>query len=48
MVIFPNRVVHGFGEKSLVKTFSCFYFGQNRPEEGVLRYSRKRKRLFRL
>ena len=33
---------------SKLVTFSHFYFRENRPEKGVFRYSRRKKRIVRL
>ena len=44
--IFRKGVVHGFGPKLAI--FPSFYVGQCRSGKGVLRYSRRKKRLSRL
>ena len=53
LVIFPHfyfrenkGLVHGFGQKLVI--FLDFYFREKRPEECVLRYCRRKKRLSRL
>ena len=45
-VIFAKGLTHGFGPKLAI--FPCFFFRQYRPGKCVLRYSRMKKRLFRL
>ena len=44
--IFQKGLVHGFGQK--MGFFALFYFGQNRQEKSLSRYSRKKERLSRL
>ena len=44
--IFPKRLTHGFGPKMVV--FLTFFFRQYRPGKCVLRYSKTKKRRFRL
>ena len=43
---FQRGLTHGFGPKLAI--FPCFFFSPNRPGKCVLRYSRMKKRLFRL
>ena len=44
--IFPKGLTHGFGPKMAI--FPTFFFRQYRPGKCLLRYSRTKKRLFRL
>ena len=44
--IFPKGLTHGFGPKMAI--FPTFIFGQYRPENCLLRYSRAIRRLSRL
>ena len=44
--IFPKGLVHGFDQKLAI--FPTFYFRQNRTALCVLRYSRMKKRFYRL
>ena len=44
--IFENGLTHRFGPKMAI--FPTFFFLQNRPGKCLLRYSRTKKRLFRL
>ena len=44
--IFPKGLTHGFGPKMAI--FPAFFFRQYKPGKCLLRYSRTKKRLFRL
>ena len=46
IAFFPKGSVHSFGQQ--MGFFPPFYFWQKRQEKSIWRYSRKKKRLFRL
>ena len=46
IALFPKGSVHSFGQQ--MGFFPPFYFWQKRQEKSIWRYSREKKRLFRL